>query len=230
MTSDVPVNSRRETKFVTDEREVGRLVHWLRLHPAAFRASFPHRWINSIYFDSYDFSAYRQNLAGVSERTKVRYRWYGPDITPGPGTLEIKCKRNYFGWKLRYPVRRLVHVQGHRWRDLRGQLLDELPPDGRLWLLSNPQPAMMVRYRRSYFETADGRIRATIDESQSFYDQRYKPHLNLTRRSNVYRTAVFELKFDRSAREAAARLLSAIPVRVSRNSKYVAGLRSVHRF
>ena len=230
MTSDVPVNSRREIKFVTGEHEGGRLVSWLRLHSAGFRAPFPTRWINSIYFDSYDFSAYRQNLAGASERTKVRYRWYGPDISPGPGTLEVKCKRNYFGWKLRYPVPRLVHAQKYRWRDLLAQMMDQLPPDGRIWLRSNPQPAIMVRYRRSYFETADGRMRATIDERQSIYDQRYKPYLNLTSRSNICQTAVFELKFDRSARETAAHILSGIPVRVSRNSKYVEGLRSVHRF
>lgn len=230
MKTEVPLNSRREIKFVADDTEAGRLAHWLQLHPAGFRSPYPGRWINSIYFDSYHFAAYRQNLAGVSERTKVRYRWYGPDLHPGPGALEVKCKRNQFGWKLRYPVDRMVHIEDHRWRELFAQIMDRLPPQGRIWLLSNPQPAILVRYRRRYFETRDGRIRATIDEQQRVYDQRYKPYLNVTRCSNLCRTAVFELKFERGERETAAGILTGMPLRVSRNSKYVAGLRSVHRF
>ena len=230
MKTEVPGNARREIKFVADETEADRLIHWLKVHPAGFREAYPARWINSIYFDTHDLWTYRQNLAGASERHKVRYRWYGPARLPGPGAFEVKCKRNYFGWKLRFPVRRLSIAAGGRWHDFVVQVTDELPAEGRIWLHACPRPTLLVRYMRYYFETPDRRMRATVDQHQEMFDQRYKPYLNITRASNIPRTVVFELKFERKDRLLAARLLSGFPVRVSRHSKYVAGLRSVQGF
>jgi hypothetical protein len=62
------------------------------------------------------------------------------------------------------------------------------------------------------------------------YDQRYKPYPNTSRQANISNTIVLELKFARKDRERAAALMQGLPVRVSRNSKYVIGLRSVHGF
>ena len=223
-------NSRREIKFVADELQQDRLIQWLRLHPEGFRPAHPARWINSIYFDTYDYTAFKQNLTGASSRSKVRYRWYGPTPEPAPGVLEIKCKRNYFGWKLRYRVDRLESTGARHWRDLMRELDSQLPPLGRIWLASHPQPTLLGRYFRHYFETEDGRVRATVDTGQSVFDQRYKPYLNIARESNICRTVVLELKFHRRERERAARLVEGLPARVSRNSKYILGLRALHSF
>lgn len=222
--------SRREIKFVVDELQQDRLFEWLRAHPEGFERTHPARWINSIYFDSYDYSAFTQNLSGASSRSKVRYRWYGSSREPAPGMLEIKCKRNYFGWKQRYSVAHIEAGADTRWRDLVDQLNAQLPPPGKLWLSSHPQAVLLGRYFRHYFATHDGAVRATIDVEQSIYDQRYKPCLNLSREANIRRTVVLELKFPRDERERAARLVEGVPARVSRNSKYVLGLRMLHSF
>lgn len=230
MINQVPENARRETKFVVPETEAQRIFHWLRVHPEGLRMSYPSRWVNSIYFDSFDYSAYRQNLDGASQRTKVRYRWYGAETYPDAGTLEVKCKRNYFGWKLKFPINALECNKHTHWNELLWQFRAGLSAEAMSWLEMNPQPAVLIRYYRHYFETCDGRIRATLDERQRMFDQRYKPFINVANKANICRTAVLELKFHRGERDRAAQLIKTVPARVSRNSKYIMGLRSVHGF
>ena len=179
--TQVPADARRETKFVVPETEAQRIFHWIRLHPEGLQASYPSRWVNSIYFDTFEFSAYRQNLDGASQRTKVRYRWYGAAKYPVAGTLEVKCKRNYFGWKLKFPIETLECNERTQWSELLSQLHARLSDEAMSWLQMNPQPAILVRYFRHYFETPDGKIRATLDERQQMFDQRYEEWVALGR-------------------------------------------------
>ena len=104
MSGRVAPDSRLEVKFVTGAHHLGTIVNWFQMHPACFREHFAARWVNNVYFDTFDYHAYRQNLLGGSSRQKIRYRWYGTNRLPSSGALEIKCKRNYFGWKLRFPI------------------------------------------------------------------------------------------------------------------------------
>ena len=110
---------RLEIKFVAYAYEVDRVVQWLRLHHAAFDKPFPDRRVHNVYFDSYDYDAYGENLSGISKRVKVRYRWYGEGRYPDVGMLEVKCKRNKYGWKHRFPVTVSPLQSGKRWRDIR---------------------------------------------------------------------------------------------------------------
>ena len=230
MDGAVPKKSRLEIKFVANESELDRLTRWIKLHPAGFEPPFPARWINNIYFDTYDYLAFKQNLSGASERTKLRYRWYGHNINPGAGTLEMKCKRNYFGWKLRFDVNAPPYSEGDHWRDFIDKLKFHLPAQAKIFLAFNPQPTVLTRYSRRYYQTNDRKVRATIDVSPSAYDQRYKPYPNVAHEANIRKLMVLELKFDRCDRDRATTIMEGLPIRVSRHSKYVTGLRSVHGF
>ena len=228
MYHQVPETARLEIKFVAYEINYHTLLHWLRMHPAGFVAPYPDRRVNNIYFDTHNYLAFTDNLSGASSRTKVRYRWYGESLGPDVGTLEIKNKRNYFGWKLRYKVSEAPYREDANWRAIRKLLLEQLPPDGRKWLDANPLPVMINRYLRKYYLSSDGKVRATIDTQQAVWDQRFKPSPNLTRTANLARTIVIEFKFDRKDRDLASRILQGIPVRVSRHSKYINGVRAIH--
>lgn len=230
MTRIVPGDARLEIKFVSSESEQERLVNWLRLHSAGFVSPYAPRWINNVYFDTHDYASFRQNLAGASQRLKVRYRWYGYDIGLDKGSLELKCKRNFFGWKRRFAVDTTPCAQGDGWRDVMAKLTSQLPQEARAYLHFHPQPAILTRYKRQYFVSGDQKVRATIDTHQSVYDQRYKPYPNTTHRSNIRETLVLEIKFDRDDREFGASLMQGLPIRVSRNSKYVLGMRAAHGF
>lgn len=230
MSVTVPEQARLEIKFVAHERYARLLSSWFAGHPACFAEPFPARWVNNVYFDTHDYLAFRQNLSGASQRYKVRYRWYGDRDLPARGTLEVKCKRNFYGWKLRYPVEGAPGQEGDRWRDIRRRLSLQLPMAGRTWLEANPQAVILNRYHRRYLVTHDQKVRATIDTHLSVYDQRYKPYPNLRHASNLPGLLVVELKFDRSERERASRLVEGLPLRVSRHSKYVTGVQSVQGY
>ena len=218
---------RHEIKFAAYSLEYGRLCHWLRMHTEGFITPYPQRQVNNVYFDNYDYRAYAENLAGVSERSKVRYRWYGDSSGPAAGSLEVKQKKNHFGWKLRFAVGEAPWREGQGWRAVRGQLRAALPPDGRLWLDSNPLPVMLNRYRREYFCTPDGAVRATIDTRQRVYDQRYGDPLNVSRPAIMQDTLVVEFKFAREDRQRVVAMLQGFPLRIGRHSKFMNATRAI---
>ena len=146
MTYLIPDDSRLEIKFNAHEIEVDKLKYWLKMHPACFNTPYPDRWINNVYFDTYHYSCYMENMVGSSSRTKVRYRWYGEHDYPYKGILEVKCKRNHFGWKHKFQVNRSPYIKDSNWRDIRYNLIKQLPPEACLWLKSHPQPVIINRY------------------------------------------------------------------------------------
>lgn len=220
-------DERHEIKFAAYATEYKTLQHWLRLHSAGFVSTYPNRQVNNIYFDTWDYRAYAENLAGVSERSKLRYRWYGDSAGPDPGSLEVKQKRNHFGWKQRFKVDSEIWVPGLRWSAIRSRLKAALPMAGQLWLAQNPLPVMLNRYQREYLCTADGLIRATIDMRQQVFDQRSWSRPNFSKVAITQNTLVVEFKFAREDRQLAVSLLSNIPVRIGRHSKYMNAVRSI---
>lgn len=215
---------RQEIKFVAYETEVNRMLHWLRLNPAGFRPEFPERIVNNVYFDTLDLSAYAENLSGVSSRAKVRYRWYGRSRYPVAGALEVKRKRGLYGWKVRYPLSQSPYTEGWDWRQIRGSLMSQLPIDGRYWLQSAVLPVLINRYTRQYFRSSDGKVRATIDVGLTTWDQRLRRIPDFDGIGDASPLVIVEFKFARGDRATAVHLLSGIPIRASRCSKYAIGV------
>lgn len=232
MISSVPEKARYEIKFVAYEHEFHRLLQWVKMHPAGFISPYPDRRINNVYFDTQDCKAYAENLSGASDRRKVRYRWYGhgkkdSGMQIDKGVLEVKCKRNYFGWKQHYKISSQPDKGGSSWREIRNNMLAELSDNGKRILLNNPNPVLINQYDRKYFVTSDGLIRLTIDRNQKVWDQRYKPKPNYKHRANLCKTLIVEIKFDRSEQVYASQIIQGIPLRVSRNSKYMVGVHTI---
>lgn len=223
---DVPDALRYEVKYVARATELHRLFSWVRAADAGFREPFPLRQVNNVYFDTFDHYAYAENLSGASARSKVRFRWYGTQNNPEKGTLEVKRRRSSVGWKLSYPIGPMPLV-GVSWSNFRRALRDQLPDEGRIWLDANPQPVLINRYQRRYFLSRCGKVRLTVDWNQRVYDERLSPKPNLSRPANLPDTLVVELKFDRADRKLANRYAQGIPIRLSRNSKYVIGVDSI---
>lgn len=227
MMEQTPIDARYEVKFVCGETSLHKVTNWLQLNPAAFAPSYPGRFVHSAYFDTNDHAAYFANLAGTSKRTKVRYRWYGKERTPTAGVLEIKKRRNCYGWKLGFPVSEAPYTDNDSWRDIRTKIRRQITDVGRAWLDAHPMPVLLNEYYRRYFVSGDGLIRVTVDSSLRTWDQRSKSRPSFTH-NGVYRpVAVIEFKFDRQYRDAASLAMLGLSIRVSRNSKYVTGLQSL---
>jgi hypothetical protein len=86
---------------------------------------------------------------------------------------------------------------------------------------------LINRYHRQYFESPGGKVRATLDFRQSVFDQRLASRPNLRRAANLPDTLVVEIKFLPSDRELGERAIDGLPIRVSRNSKYMIGVESI---
>jgi hypothetical protein len=217
---------RFEVKFVGPPPQRVAVEYWLRSHPAAFRTAYPPRRVNNVYFDDYDLSTFGENLTGISQRTKVRFRWYGSDAREPPGTLELKFKRNRLGWKQGYRLASLP-LLGIAWSDVVRNLREQLPLEGRTWLDAHPQPVLINSYLRHYYVSSDGRVRITLDGGQRVCDQRFHSTPNLHAFVNLPETLIVEVKADSTDHELAGRVVQGIPIRAGRHSKYVVGVQSM---
>jgi len=217
---------RYEVKFVAHASERYAVFQWVRNHWAGFGQPYPDRRVNNVYFDSYEMSAFHENLSGTSRRSKVRWRWYGEHAQPERGTLEIKRRRGGLGWKLNYKTGG-VDLETATWNSARRTIRNDLDAAGRVWFDSNPLPVLINRYRRRYFESADGAVRLTVDWDQQVYDQKLRSRPNFRRRANLPDTLVVELKFSVGEHHHANHMIQGLPLRLSRNSKYVIGVQAI---
>jgi hypothetical protein len=223
----VPETARQEIKFVANRSDYDLIEQWVRLHGLGFSIAYPDRTVNNVYFDTHELMAYAENLAGVSQRTKVRYRWYGESDWPDKGRLEIKQKRNQYGWKLNFDVSEPPGLEGQDWATIKRTIIRHGGPQAALWLEQFSVPIMINRYRRKYYESACRRVRITLDFDQQVWDQRYCDAPSHIRPANLPETFVFECKFARGERALAERILLGLPIRVSRHSKYMNAVNAI---
>lgn len=218
-----PDEARYEVKFIASSLHKRRLLSWLRHHQAGFVSAYPDRQVNNIYFDNHNFSALNENIAGVSQRGKLRYRWYGESLHPGPGTLEFKIKHNCFGWKHLYKLDTFPYSPGDSWDRICRNLKKELGETERFLLGSYPCPIIINSYKRKYFICRDKTIRVTLDWDLRAFDQqqRFKPNLRKAKR--LPDIIVVEFKAARTHREHLDQYIQNIPIRLGKHSKYVVG-------
>ena len=88
-------------------------------------------------------------------------------------------------------------------------------------------PTLYNSYSRRYFISADSNFRITIDQDQIFRSTNH----NL---SNSYKfksdALIMEIKYHRSQDHLIDGLTQHFPFRVSKNSKYVNGIKMIYRF
>ena len=101
---------RREVKFISNEIFLSKILAWISTSRLFFIKQFKQRSVNNIYYDTYGYDAYSDNLDGISKRVKLRYRWYGNNRTPNNGAIEIKKRLK--------PIDRLIDLEKHRYQTI----------------------------------------------------------------------------------------------------------------
>ena len=223
----VPKNSRYEIKFITYEHNYYSVLNWLKLNEFNFREEYENRTVNNIYFDTISYDSYKSNIFGDSSRIKIRYRWYGDIKNSENGNLEIKFKRNLYGWKERYKINKFCLNKNNNWKDLIPKIESSLPLNKKIFFRNYSIPKIINQYSRNYFRSYNGKVRITLDKGHYVFDQRCYNTPNLKKDTFTQRILVMELKFDRSERGELDHLIGSIPIRASRNSKYVNSIRAV---
>jgi len=218
---------RFERKYHVQDLPSEAVEDWVRRCPALFREIYTPRFINNIYLDSPGLAAYFQNLDGLADRTKLRIRWYGDLLGPvGKPVLEFKIKRGLVGTKAAYRMKPFALERGFGFADLRPVLEDPALPESVRMELAHVEPALINRYRRKYFLSADGHYRITVDTGLEFY--RVHRHDNrFLARSTLPDSTVMELKYSGDIADLNDRITNFFPFRVTRMSKYVSGLEGV---
>ena len=193
-----------------------------------FFREYENRIVNNIYFDSLNFKSFSDNVDGQSKRVKTRYRWYGKFEKQSYGNMEFKIKRNVFGYKKTYNVKDLIIDEKKDFRYINNKIFNELPQDIGIFFKQNDNPQIINQYEREYFKTKNQKFRVTIDKNIKIFDQRKSNTPNISRKTISQNYIVLEIKFDRKSRKDIEDLISNIPIRISKNSKYINAFRSVY--
>lgn len=218
---------RYERKFVVEGMPARAVESLLHRHPALFHQIYHRREVNNLYLDGPEMSGLTDSVNGSNERVKTRVRWYGDFFghLERP-TLERKLKRGLVGAKESYPLEAFDLEPGFAAGEL-GELFQRSPlPERTRMELKRLGAVLVNRYARSYFQSADGRFRFTVDTDIASHAVRALDNRLLQWRR--FHGVVVELKYALAEDADAQSITAHLPFRLSRNSKYAGGLDAVH--
>jgi hypothetical protein len=215
---------RYERKFHVQSLSRPAVESMVNSHPEWFSEIYRPRWVNNAYLDTWTRDCYQANLEGRdTDRVKVRIRWYADFATRvQQPVLELKikhglvnCKRSYRlpAWDVNSQGTSAAVHQVFREADI---------PDRLRQSLLNLEITLWNRYWRSYYLSACGRFRITIDSELGYHpkpDQRAiqsPAHID-------GQSVVVELKYIPEFDDEARQIAQHFPFRMTRSSKYVMG-------
>ena len=217
-------NFRYELKFILDENKAHNCFEWINSIGATEKYSC--RTNNSIYFDDLENSSVRENLMGISQRKKIRMRWYGNDAKSlSDLKLEIKERKGRLNSKTNIPLpalSKLIHQTTiSELNEKLMKCLRELNSNDTV-LNQYLIPELLIRYQRLYFETRDS-IRITFDKNIKFFNVISNQRLNELTPVD-YRMGVMEVKILPENKDKVANFLRRTYLTPKRHSKYLVGL------
>jgi hypothetical protein len=232
MISDIlnPTSFRYERKFLISELNRYEIESIVKFHPAIFSEIHHQRFVNNIYFDTINMSNYFNNVIGISQRLKVRIRWYGDllGFIEKP-VLELKIKKGFLGSKLRFPLDSFYLGCDYSLDAQQDIFAKSGVPDVLTEHLKSLRFALLNRYSRKYFESADHKFRITIDFDMEFY--KIDPANNSFIEKIVdHNNTVLELKYSEKDDEEVKFITNYFPFRMTKSSKYVSGIEKLYSY
>jgi SPX domain protein involved in polyphosphate accumulation len=216
---------RYERKFFITELSKYEVEYIVKLHTAIFSEIYHKRFVNNIYFDSFNLVNYRENIEGATDRIKIRIRWYGElfGYIEKP-VLEIKIKKELLNKKISIPIKPFVLKKDTIISDILNSFTDL--QDSLVIDFNSIQPSLLNQYSRKYYQSCNGQFRITIDTDQSFYQVNNQNNLFLNRTSDN-NTVILELKYDKEHDSEARHITTKFPFRITKSSKYVNGVEKI---
>jgi len=217
---------RIELKDLFRLREFSGIESALITSRLGFHSPYPPRRVNSLYFDSHDFRALEHSISGSSIRKKTRLRWYGETEDAHHPTLELKCKQGHLSWKTLQKTELHIDPKAPDWASaFLNETEDSARPNLRNLLPVNQhRPTTFVSYCRRYYESADGRIRVTMDNNLAFRDQTSGIGPNFTHLRQHPEKLVLEIKLAEKNIDTLEELARTLPFVPRRFSKYCESL------
>tara|TARA_B110000037_G_scaffold205398_1_gene250249 strand:+ start:1186 stop:1875 length:690 start_codon:yes stop_codon:yes gene_type:complete len=220
-------DERCEVKFASYQVNYPIIINWLKSNNYNFKKEYRNRIVNNLYFDTNNLDAYKDNIYGLSSRIKTRFRWFGNFNENNFGNLELKFKRNIYGWKERYKISKLRLENNKDLNVIKDTISKHLPFRTKIFFEKNNIPQIVNQYEREYFISSDKKYRITIDRNMKVFNQRNSDKINLKKEVMIQNHIILEVKFGRSSYNKIEDLLHNIPFRASRNSKYINSIKAV---
>ena len=214
---------RYEVKFQINERNYSFIQSWLYGN-VNFSRTHPNRTVNSLYFDDLKHSAVKDNLSGISNRSKYRLRWYGEISNDVKNVIfEEKIRNGRVGQKKQLTVPAAFPNLSSANLSKIANAINSLYLDTKSSaIFDHLSPTLMVCYQREYFSDNEG-IRITIDSKVRF--SKPDPSKVVAKhRSFEIPGKILEFKFDLESKEVARSYISKLDLTPVRNSKYLTGM------
>lgn len=219
--ADVVSDTRYEIKIPFPAEKTPEVMAWIHLHPEQWHTAYPPRQVNNIYFDTFSMANLHANLSGLSERSKLRVRWYGKNIERvEKAQLELKHKQGTIGWKSIYFIPGTLNLARYSWHHIMATLKTRINAATNFFQ-RYPVPTIINSYYRNYYTSPDEALRLTVDTNLMAYDQQMSLHPNIRHLSLPQPYIVVEIKTHPDNVERLTKVLSRISSRVTRFSKYI---------
>ncbi|TSD02565.1 MAG: hypothetical protein Athens071416_630 [Parcubacteria group bacterium Athens0714_16] len=218
-----------ERKFVISEITKQEIECVLKLHPAMFSEILYHgrksnTKQNSIYLDTLGSEDYQNHVSGISQRLKIRIRWYGDLFGVINGKLEVKIKNNELRDKLLFPLKPFILSKYFSSAYLQKEVFakSNLP----YWLIEElklRRPVLLTSYKRKYFISADKKYRLTLDTEMKYLRIKDRNNLFLDEIKDPY-SSILELKYSVKDYKGAEEITQHFPFRLIASSKFIKGI------
>lgn len=195
-----------------------------------FKEIYNQREVNSIYYDDVVFSQFQQSENGISERTKIRARYYDSGIDGF--NLEYKLKKENLNWKLfkiENPNEKGVLIP--LFISGKNTLFKQIKLPS--FINTVFKPTVLVSYLRKYFHSKDQNIRITIDYRIKFFCAKLSSDcINIGYERNHLKN-VLELKYEDSKSYLNNAFIDLLckdfNLDLSRSSKYCYAINSIFK-
>tara|TARA_Y100000589_G_C27140887_1_gene624657 strand:+ start:675 stop:1349 length:675 start_codon:yes stop_codon:yes gene_type:complete len=208
--------NRFERKWILKNGDYLKLINSLLRSNFFFKFQYPKRKVNSIYFDDLKLSSIRENLDGISNKRKVRIRWYGNSKKLISPILEIKSKKGYETKKESIRINKLNNFEYLNPGNLEiiAREINKITNSKKTIF-----PILTTNYEREYFISNHNEIRATVDFNlESIF---LKNLSEIYQKKKYLPETILELKYSTKIDKLVRSKLDEISLRLSKNSKYI---------
>lgn len=212
---------RFEIKYDASHLNTNQIAGLIERHPCRFSLVRENNIINNIYFDTVNFNHISDNIEGLSDRIKIRFRWYGsqkPKIENA--TCEFKIKRAATGTKDRFRLPAFDYNYIYNEKRLKC-LIKSIETARYSSQIAKVYPCIRNVYKRSEYIDWSKKIRLTMDTDISSF----AIGSDLSVFNNP--SQIIEVKFQSDLFPLPWNGEGAFNLRQTKSSKYVSGATAV---
>ncbi len=211
------IDFRNEKKILFNQSE-NYLVNFFKF--LNFKEVYNKRQINSIYFETRNFSDLIDTINGEKYRSKLRLRWYGNTFNNlTKPVLENKIKINNQNFKIKHNIDYIKFKNEISSNDI-NNIIKNLKDLSSLskFKIQTREPNLLVTYTRRYFMYNN--VRVTLDtnlKSKDFYRKKKITDKDFFKENKI---SIVEIKYNDSCFNDVKKITSYFRNRVGKFSKY----------